>query len=141
MANRRAKLKWSSEPLETVLDKYDEEETSELTCDESDGEEEALESDEMAADCVDEEQVSLMHVDSDKEMVDESDAKGKSSTTDVPMLAKWLHEPDEKDKISASHFRRIIQCSCGKLEQLCGASYVEISICGESFMLHQVSLS
>lgn len=127
LANRRAKLKWSSEPLETVVDKYDEEETSELAYNESDGEEEALEADEM----------NLMHVDSDKERVDESDANGNSST-DVPMLAKWLHEPDEKDKISAAHFRRIIQCSCGKLEQLCGASYVEISICGESFMLHQI---
>lgn len=58
----------------------------------------------------------------------------------LPILARWLHETDARDKLSSAHFRRIFHCHCGKLEKLFSMNYVEVSICGESFMLHQVIL-
>ncbi|GLJ16514.1 hypothetical protein SUGI_0282100 [Cryptomeria japonica] len=63
-----------------------------------------------------------------------------SSTPEVSKFpcAKWLHEQDEADLISAAHFRKILSCTCGDLEAIANVRYIEISIHGESFVFHQI---
>lgn len=65
----------------------------------------------------------------------------KNSTPSERLMAYWLENPDPADKLSASHFRRILECSCGGLESFGGVHFIRISITGESFMVHQVSTS
>ncbi|EPS72857.1 hypothetical protein M569_01902, partial [Genlisea aurea] len=72
----------------------------------------------------------------DEEEEEEVPVDGKPSSS--PVLARWLNEPDERDRIGASHFRRVYECCCGEMKRSCGSNYIEVSISGESFMLHQI---
>jgi hypothetical protein len=74
-------------------------------------------------------------------VIDTGNNKGSlhDQSSSLVVRAKWLYEPDEADRLNGSHFRRVLKCSCGKLERSVEHNYIELYIEGESFMLHQVS--
>lgn len=47
---------------------------------------------------------------------------------------RWLHEPDESDRLNASHCRDTITCSFGELKTSSGIQFVELAICRVSFI-------
>lgn len=73
----------------------------------------------------------------EEELEDDFDGSDES----VALKARWIYEPDGKDKVRNAHFRHILSCSCSNVIETSGnAHFLKISITGESFMLHQVGV-
>jgi tRNA pseudouridine38-40 synthase len=70
-----------------------------------------------------------------------SESTNATLGTDVTgRRAWWLPTPDEADKVVSSHFRSVISCTCAMPEIFRDARFIRISITGNSFMVHQVSV-
>lgn len=133
----------SNEVSDPRMEDYDEEEATYFDIEEDGEEKTTEESDALATDFEGMKSKFSRFIKPDKHILGMCDSPKNGSQDQNPLSAcqaRWLYEPDMKDKLSASHFRKIFHCSCGKLERFLGMRYLEISICGESFMLHQVSL-
>jgi tRNA U38,U39,U40 pseudouridine synthase TruA len=62
--------------------------------------------------------------------------------TAVYYYAYWLAEMNANDRVGQSHWRHILECSCGGVEHATDATgsagFVTVALTGNGFMIHQV---